>query len=101
MYDLPLRCDEAPRPQATQLRVTAIEGKFQELKREVVRDFETAYILDALRRTNGNIARAAAASGKPRRVFFELMRKYGLKANGGGNADEPPGVMGVPRARQH
>lgn len=32
------------------------------------------------RRSNGNIAHAAAASGKPRRVFFELMRKHGVKA---------------------
>jgi DNA-binding NtrC family response regulator len=80
VYDLPLRegLDE-PAPPGL-LRVTATDGPFQQLKSEVVREFETAYLVDALRRSNGNIAQAAAASGKPRRVFFQLMRKHGLKA---------------------
>lgn len=99
MYDLPLRCEGAAEPTATLSHLTVIDGKFQELKREVVRDFEMAYIVDALKRSNGNIARAAAASGKPRRVFFELMRKYGLKANDI-NADEQSDFDDPPRARR-
>jgi DNA-binding NtrC family response regulator len=101
VYDLPLRCEEAPGSKATPPHLTVVDGKFHELKREVVRDFETAYILDALRRSNGNIARAAAASGKPRRVFFELMRKYGLRASDISNAEELPHANDPPRARQH
>lgn len=45
-----------------------------------MREFETAYLVDALLRSNGNIAHAAAASGNPRWVFFELIREHGLKA---------------------
>jgi DNA-binding NtrC family response regulator len=80
-YDLPLPSE--PRPEAReapapQFRVT--EGPFQALKDQLVREFECAYLVDALRRSNGNIAQAAAASNKPRRAFFELMRKHGLRA---------------------
>jgi len=50
----------------------------KEVKRELVSRFEREYLKDALRHSNGNIAQAARASGKPRRAFFELMRKYGI-----------------------
>lgn len=99
MYDLPLRCEASTEPKAAPSHLTVVDGKFQQLKQEVVRDFETGYILDALKRSDGNIARAAAASGKPRRVFFELMRKYGLKANDV-NADEQTDSDDLPRARR-
>lgn len=49
-------------------------------KRSIVGDFERDYVSEALRANHGNIARAARASGKPRRAFFELMRKYGVCA---------------------
>lgn len=62
-------------------RVSIQDGSFLAQKQRVVRDFERAYLLDALRRNDGNIAHAAAASGKPRRVFFELMRKHGVRVN--------------------
>lgn len=62
------------------LRISVADGPFKKLNDDLVREFETTYLVDALRRSNGNIAHAAAASGKPRRVFFELMRKHGLKA---------------------
>ncbi len=52
----------------------------------MVREFETAYLVDALLRSDGNIAHAAAASGNPRWVFFELMRRHRLKA---GDCKEP------------
>lgn len=100
MYDLLLRCEASSEPKIAPSHLTVVDGKFQQLKREVVRDFETGYILDALKRCDGNIARAAAASGKPRRVFFELMRKYGLKAHDV-NADEQIDSDDPPRARRH
>ncbi|HEX5736471.1 MAG TPA: sigma-54 dependent transcriptional regulator [Blastocatellia bacterium] len=53
---------------------------FNEAKHDLLSRFEREYLIHALRRSGGNIARAARASGKSRRVFFELMRKYGLKA---------------------
>lgn len=55
------------------------ERPFKEVKRELVSRFEREYLQDALRQNNGNIARAARASGKPRRAFFQLMKKYGIK----------------------
>ena len=80
-YDLPLPHDAKPEaPDAGLIRVASTDGPFQKLKSQLVCDFECAYLVDALRRSHGNIAHAAAASGKPRRVFFELMRKHGLKA---------------------
>jgi DNA-binding NtrC family response regulator len=56
------------------------ERTFRAAKSQIVSDFERHYLEAALRRTNGNIARAALASAKPRRVFFELMRKHELQA---------------------
>jgi two-component system response regulator GlrR len=52
----------------------------RDAKRSLVGDFERSYVSEALRASHGNIARAARNSGKPRRAFFELMRKYGLDA---------------------
>lgn len=53
---------------------------FQKAKRELVTLFERDYLEEALRRSGGNIAEAARASGKARRAFFELMRKHGIRA---------------------
>lgn len=78
-YDLPLQDAMPGAPDQGLARVMATGVPFQEMKKQIVREFECAYLVDALRRSNGNIAHAAAASGKPRRVFFELMRKYGIK----------------------
>ena len=52
------------------------EQSFREAKRELVNQFERTYVEDALRRSNGNITRAALASKKARRAFFELMKKH-------------------------
>jgi DNA-binding NtrC family response regulator len=54
------------------------EQSFGEAKRELVNRFERNYLEDALRKSGGNIAQAARASGKPRRAFFELMRKHSV-----------------------
>jgi two-component system response regulator GlrR len=60
----------------------APDGQFsmRSAKRSLVGEFERHYIIDALRASSGNIARAARASGKPRRAFFELMRKHSIRA---------------------
>jgi DNA-binding NtrC family response regulator len=76
-YDLPLLDDE-PKPEIPPLDVLVGSGPMKEVKRDLVVQFERAYLENALRRSGGNIAAAARASGKPRRVFFELMRKHGV-----------------------
>lgn len=50
------------------------------MKARLVEDFERAYIIEALECNNGNIATAARYSGKHRRAFWALMRKYGIEA---------------------
>lgn len=52
----------------------------REVKQELVNDLERKYLEKALQSSGGNITQAALASGKPRRVFFELMRKHGIRA---------------------
>lgn len=81
VYDLPLPHETKP-AQTSSHRTSfdATGGAFQDMKDRLVREFEHDYLSDALRRSGGNIAKAAAASGKNRRAFFELMRKHGLTA---------------------
>ncbi|MFO1119683.1 MAG: sigma 54-interacting transcriptional regulator [Rhodospirillales bacterium] len=55
------------------------ELSFQDAKRRLVDSFEREYVNNALRKSNGNINRAAIASGKHRRAFFQLMRKHQLR----------------------
>jgi DNA-binding NtrC family response regulator len=62
---------------------------FQKAKQELVSLFERDYLEDALRRSDGNIAEAARASGKARRAFFELMRKHGVRAVSAGQPARP------------
>jgi two-component system, NtrC family, response regulator GlrR len=77
------------------------EKPYKDAKRDLVDSFEREYLVDALRRSNGIIAEAARLSSKPRRVFFELMRKHGIKAedylpvkrlSGGNKANSPSGL---------
>lgn len=56
-----------------------MQASFQKSKRELVDLFEKSYLEEALRKSRGNIAEAARASGKARRAFFELMRKHGVR----------------------
>ena len=55
-------------------------GAFKRAKSTLVAEFERKYLEEALAAADGNIARAARSSGKPRRAFFELMRKHGVVA---------------------
>ena len=56
------------------------EHHLKVMKARLVEDFERAYIIEALETNNGNIAIAARYSGKHRRAFWALMRKYGIEA---------------------
>jgi DNA-binding NtrC family response regulator len=73
------RAAAAGRPDVDMPRAGAPQS-FCDAKRELVSRFERGFVIDALRASRGNIAHAARASGKSRRVFFELMRKYGVCA---------------------
>ncbi|TMQ14264.1 MAG: sigma-54-dependent Fis family transcriptional regulator [Deltaproteobacteria bacterium] len=55
-------------------------GSFKHAKSALVAEFERKFLEDALEAADGNIARAARLSGKPRRAFFALMRKHGVIA---------------------
>lgn len=52
----------------------------QAAKARLVDNFERFYVDRALSLTHGNISEAARLSGKHRRAFFELLRKYGFDA---------------------
>lgn len=52
----------------------------KEAKSMIVEGFERIYIDSALQAAGGNVAEAARRSGKHRRAFFELMRRYGVQA---------------------
>jgi two-component system, NtrC family, response regulator GlrR len=73
--------EDLPLLNADEVSTGAAAGlSFQDAKRELVTMFEREYLEEALRRSGGNIAEAARASGKARRAFFELMRKHGIKS---------------------
>jgi hypothetical protein len=78
-YDLPL-LEHNETLEASPAEALLEGGPLKALKRDLVSEFERKYLESALRRSGGNIAAAARASGKPRRAFFELMRKRGVVA---------------------
>jgi two-component system response regulator GlrR len=74
--DLPLRfgrTDSTPTDDVTALPL-------KEAKEQLISEFEKLYLARALERARGNVSAASRASGKHRRAFFELMRKYGIEA---------------------
>jgi two-component system, NtrC family, response regulator GlrR len=64
--------------------LTFADRPLKEAKGALIVEFERLYLDQALGRANGNIAEAARQSGKHRRAFFELMRKYGMTGEGAG-----------------
>ena len=100
--DLPL-LDSESEEQAWE-ELSWADQPFQDAKRDLVNRFERIYLEDALRKSNGNIARAARASGKHRRAFFQLMRKHCVNNNGVSmDANTMEGVNGneVPSSNGH
>lgn len=53
---------------------------FAQMKSRMIAEFEAQYVLEALTSQSGNVARAAAACGKNRRAFWEIMRKHNIDA---------------------
>jgi DNA-binding NtrC family response regulator len=58
-----------------------VPKSFQEMKDEMIKQFERTYIQSLLIAFGGNITKAAEAAQKNRRAFFELMRKLGIDAS--------------------
>ena len=56
------------------------DKSFGEAKANLIAQFERQYVRDALAMQQGNVARAAASSGKNRRAFWEIMRKHQIEA---------------------
>jgi DNA-binding NtrC family response regulator len=55
-------------------------GALRRMKAVAVAEIERRFVEDALRACGGNISEAARSVGRPRRSFFELMRKHGITA---------------------
>jgi two-component system response regulator GlrR len=51
---------------------------FQRAKAAVVRQFERDYVLAVMRKSGGNVTRAAQMAGKERRAFGKLIKKHGI-----------------------
>jgi DNA-binding NtrC family response regulator len=64
----------------TDVNPDLIKRPYKQAKRDLVDRFEREYIEEALHHSCGNIAEAARQSQKPRRVFFEMMRRHHLRA---------------------
>ena len=51
---------------------------FKESKAQAIRTFERQYLMELLCSHRGNVSKAACASGKERRTFWQLLRKHKL-----------------------
>ena len=75
---------ESSSPAATtaddRLDTHAERRTFRAAKEEIVTDFERRFLLEALRRTGGNVTRAAADVGMYRQSFQAKMRELGISA---------------------
>jgi two-component system response regulator PilR (NtrC family) len=69
---------------ADQPRVPRTNEELKVMKRQgheqVCRELERAFVIDALRRADWNVSRAARETGMLRPNFHALMRKYGIRA---------------------
>ncbi len=61
-------------------------GKFSDVRRALIDNFEKRYLQELMRQFGGNISAAARAAGMERSNFKRLLREHGLHAPG----NEPP-----------
>jgi DNA-binding NtrC family response regulator len=76
---LPLATAAAPQPPPPQPAAMDLSREFKELKQEVIERFEIAYLEALIASHEGNISRAAKASGITRYHLRELLKKYDLR----------------------
>jgi DNA-binding NtrC family response regulator len=60
---------------------TRSEASFQQMKAQVIEQFEKHYLNGLLLAHDGNITRAAQAAGKDRRALRQLIRKHRIEAS--------------------
>jgi two-component system response regulator HydG len=65
------------------------ELPYTEAKRQVSEEFERLYVQEVLARHGGNVSRAAAASGLPRKSLARVMARHGLGAGPDGTGGKP------------
>jgi two-component system response regulator GlrR len=58
---------------------TSAMGNFREARARTIEAFERDFVVDALRKANGNVTRAAHLVHKDRRVFGRLMKRYHIQ----------------------
>ena len=58
--------------------VISTDSSFQNMKTQVIEEFERAYLGELLTVHHGNISKAARAAKKERRAFQRLLQKHGL-----------------------
>jgi DNA-binding NtrC family response regulator len=77
----------AAQPPPTPEELLAVGITFKDAKERWVTTFERDYILQMLRRNNGNISHAARHADIDRKYFRKLMKKYDIEAAGGDDDD--------------
>jgi len=77
--DLPLLAAQR-QPAAAALPAGSLPTDLGRAKIALVNGYEAGVVRLALEQYSGNITHAARAVGKPRRAFFELMRRHGIRA---------------------
>jgi len=70
------------------VRVDQPPPTFREAKERTVQEFERRFLEDALRRSGGNITRAAEAVGMYRQSFQQKMRELGITADQAMNGEQ-------------
>jgi len=84
---VPAAASLAAQPPPTPEELLAVGITFKDAKERWVTTFERDYILQMLRRNNGNISHAARHADIDRKYFRKLMKKYDIEAAGGDDDD--------------
>jgi DNA-binding NtrC family response regulator len=75
-YDLPLFELRLAESRATDKNLT--DERFTDARNALVSDFERRYVIEALRKSNGNITQAAEEAGEYRKKIARLIKKHGI-----------------------
>ncbi|MEO6772047.1 MAG: sigma 54-interacting transcriptional regulator [Kofleriaceae bacterium] len=84
---VPAAASLAAQPPPTPEELLAVGITFKDAKERWVTTFERDYILQMLRRNNGNISHAARQADIDRKYFRKLMKKYDIEAAGSDDDD--------------
>jgi two-component system, NtrC family, response regulator GlrR len=74
-----------------QWRRPALEQGLARAKAAVIGAFERSFLQRVMAETQGNVSAAARLSGKERRAFGKLLKKYGIETRGYRGITLPPG----------